>query len=165
MSDTPDAIVKDFEAGRCGVITGGRAQIQGLRSKMVQPAETIFLPEVITNLPLGPAVRHGDDGWFDIVKWCVFAMIRAEELGLSSLNIDSIVSSPNRRIQRFLGREGVAGKGLGLSDVWAYQIIKQVGNYSESFERNLGQASPLKLKRGLNNLWNNGGILFAPPIR
>jgi len=164
VSDTPDQIVKDFEAGRCEVITGGRAQLQGIRSKMVQPAETAFLPEVIANVPLGPAVRHGDDVWFDIVKWSVFAMINGEELGLTSTNIDAMVANPSQSIQRFLGFSGIGGKGLGLADGWAYQIVRQVGNYGESFSRNLGETSPLKLKRGLNNLWNKGGILFAPPI-
>lgn len=165
ISDTPDQILKDFQAGTCDVITGGRAQLQGLRSKMVRPGETFFLPEAFTILPLGPAVRQGDDGWFDIVKWSVFAMIYGEELGLTMSNIDEMVTSTNGKIQRFLGLEGVGGKGLGLSDGWAYHIVKQVGNYGESFERNLGQSSPLKLKRGLNNLWNDGGILYAPEIR
>lgn len=165
VSDTPDQIVKDFEAGRCGVITGGRAQLQGIRSKMKQPAETYFLPEVIASIPLGPAVRQGDDFWFDIVKWTVFAMINAEELQITSDNIDSMAASSSRAVQRFLGLTGIGGRGLGLADDWAHQIIRQVGNYGESFERNLGESSPLKLKRGLNNLWNKGGILYAPPLR
>lgn len=165
ISDTPDQIIEDFEAGRCEVITGGRAQLQGIRSKMAKPADTFFLPEVITNIPLGPAVRHDDDLWFDIVKWSIFAMIDGEELQLTSANIDSYVASPVQAVQRFLGLSGSSYKGLGLSEGWAYQIIKQVGNYGECFERNLGESSPLKLKRGLNNLWNKGGLLFAPPIR
>ena len=165
VSNTPDQIVKDFESGRCEVITGGRAQLQGLRSKMVDPAETVFLPEIVTNVPLGPAVRHGDDIWFDIVKWSVFAMIYAEQLGLDSKNIDSMADSASASVQFFLGHDGLAGKGLGLSGDWAYQIVKQVGNYKEVFDRNLGEDSPLKLKRGLNRLWNQGGILFAPPFR
>jgi general L-amino acid transport system substrate-binding protein len=165
VSDTPDQIIKDFEAGRCEVITGGRGQLQGLRSKMSEPAATAFLPEVIANVPLGPAVRHGDDVWLDIVKWSVFAMIYGEELGLTSDNIDDMATGPNQAIQRFVGTVGTGGKGFGLKDDWAYQIIKQVGSYGEVFERNLGESSPLKLKRGLNNLWNEGGILFAPPLR
>ncbi|MEE4242165.1 MAG: amino acid ABC transporter substrate-binding protein [Desulfopila sp.] len=165
VTDTPDQIVKDFEEGRCGVIAGGRAQLQGIRSKMIDPAAAVFLSEVIENIPLGPAVRQGDDLWLNIVKWSVFAMINGEELQLTSENIDLMADSPNRAVQRFLGMSGIGGKGLGLSDKWAYQIIKQVGNYGESFSRNLGEASPLKLKRGLNNLWSNGGILFAPPLR
>jgi len=144
ISDTVDQIVKDFEAGRCDVVSGGRAQLQGLRSILAQPGETIFLPEVITNLPLGPAVRQGDDGWFDTVKWVVFAMINGEELGLTSANIDTMVSSQNHAVKRFLGLEGIGGKGLGLTDGWAYQIIKQVGNYGESFERNLGESSSVE---------------------
>jgi general L-amino acid transport system substrate-binding protein len=165
ISDTPDQIVKDFEAGRCEVIIGGRAQLQGIRSKMADPAGASFLPEVIAGIPLGPAVRQGDDFWFDIVKWTVFAMINGEELGLTSTNIDSMVAGSSGAIQRFLGLTGIGGKGLGLADGWAYQVIKQVGNYEESFERNLGESSPLKLQRGLNNLWNKGGILYAPPLR
>jgi len=166
VSDTPDQIIKDFEAGRCEVITGGRAQLQGIRSKMKQPAETYFLPEVIAAVPLGPAVRQGDDFWFDIVKWTVFAMINAEELQITSSNVDSMVAArSSKAVQRFLGQTGIGGKGLGLADGWAYQIIRQVGNYGESFERNLGESSPLKLKRGLNNLWNKGGILYAPPLQ
>ncbi len=165
VSDTPDRIVKDFEAGRCEVVAGGRAQLQGIRSKMIDPAAAVFLSEVTENMPLGPAVRQGDDLWLNIVKWVVFAMINGEELQLTSDNIDFMASSPNRAVQRFLGRSGIGGKGLGLSDDWAYRIIKQVGNYGESFSRNLGESSPLKLKRGLNDLWSNGGILFAPPLR
>lgn len=164
-SDTPDQIIKDFEEGRCEVITGGRAQLQGIRSKMTNPAEAFFLPEIITNVPLSPAVRQGDDLWLDIVKWSVFAMINGEQLELTSTNIDSLTTSPDRAIRRFLGLTGTGGKGLGLADNWAYQIIKQVGNYGEVFERNLGETSPLKLQRGLNKLWNRGGILFAPSLR
>ena len=164
-SDTPDQIIKDFEEGRCEVITGGRAQLQGIRSKMTNPADAVFLPEIITNVPLGPAVRHGDDLWLDIVKWSVFAMINGEQLELNSENIDGVSTSPNRAVSRFLGFTGTGGKGLGLADDWAYQIIKQVGNYGEVFERNLGETSPLKLQRGLNKLWNKGGILFAPALR
>lgn len=165
MSDNPGQIVKDFEDGRCDVITGGRAQLQGIRSKLASPADTVFLPEIITNEPLAPAVRQGDDEWFNIVKWCVFAMVNGEDLGLASTNIDSMVTSSNQAVQRFLGATGIGGKGLGLSDGWAYRIVKQVGNYQESFERNLGLSSPLKLQRGFNALWNKGGLLFAPPLR
>ncbi len=163
-SNTPDQIVKDFEAGRCQVITGGRAQLQGIRSKLADPASAFFLPEIIANEPLGPAVRQGDDEWFKVVRWSVFAMINGEDLGLTSVNIDGMVASPLQAIQRFLGTTGIGGKGLGLSDGWAYRIVKQVGNYGESFERNLGQSSPLMLKRGFNGLWSEGGLLFAPPL-
>lgn len=165
VSETPDQIIQDFEQGRCEVVTGGRAQLQGIRSKMTDPAATTFLPEVIANIPLGPAVRHGDDVWFDIVKWSVFAMINGEELELTSANVDSVIPTSNRAVMLFLGQSGSGGKGLGLANDWAYQIIKQVGNYGEVFQRNLGSSSALKLERGLNNLWSNGGILFAPPLR
>lgn len=165
VSDTPDQLVKDFQEGRCEIITGGRAQLQGIRSKMERPADTVFLPEIVTNVLLGPAVRHGDDNWLDIVRWSVFAMIYAEELEITSDNIDSLSNSPNGSIQRFLGAKGIGGKGMGIDDKWAYAVIKQVGNYQESYSRNLGEKSPLKLKRGLNNLWNKGGILCSPPIQ
>jgi general L-amino acid transport system substrate-binding protein len=164
-SDTPDQIIKDFEEGRCTVITGGRAQLQGIRSKMTNPASAVFLPEIITNVPLGPAVRHGDDLWLDIVKWSVFAMINGEQLELNSINIEDKSTNPTRAVSRFIGMTGTGGKGLGLADDWAYQIIKQVGNYGEAFERNLGESSPLKLQRGLNKLWDKGGILFSPALR
>ena len=131
----------------------------------MNPADSVFFPEIITNIPLGPAVRHGDDLWFDIVKWSVFAMINGEQLELNSANIDDMATTSDQAVRRFLGLTGTAGKGLGISDNWAYQIIKQVGNYGEVFERNLGETSPLKLQRGLNKLWNKGGILFAPPLR
>ncbi len=165
IAETPDQIVKDFEAGRCDVITGGRAQLQGLRSKMAEPANAVFLPEIVANDPLAPAVRQGDDEWFNIVRWSIFSMINGEEMDLTSANIDNMVANPNRAIQRFLGLTGIGGKGLGLSDGWAYRIIKQVGNYGESFEKNLGKSSPLNLRRGLNALWNKGGLLYAPVLQ
>ena len=117
---------------------------------------------MISKEPLGPAVRHGDDQWFDIVKWALFAMINAEELGLTSQNIDQYLSSTNPAIQRFVGTSGGMGKMLGLDDRWAYNIIKQVGNYGESFDTNL---KPLGFERGINALWTHGGIMYAPPLR
>ena len=117
---------------------------------------------MISKEPLGPAVRHGDDGWFDIVKWSLFAMIDAEELELTSENIDKTTGSANPLIQRFIGAVGESGKMLGLDNRWAYRIIKQVGNYGESFQRNL---APLGLERGINNLWNKGGLMYAPPVK
>jgi general L-amino acid transport system substrate-binding protein len=123
------------------------------------------MPEVISKEPLGPAVRQGDDQWFKIARWVLFAMINAEELGVTSKNVDEMKASPNPEIKRLLGMEGDFGEKLGMPKDWAYQAIKAVGNYGELFERNLGEGSPLKIKRGLNNLWNKGGILYAPPVR
>ena len=122
----------------------------------------MILPEVISKEPLGPVVRQGDDRWFDIVKWALFAMIDAEELGLTSKNIDEHLKSAAPAIQRFVGATGEIGKGLGLDNRWAYNIVKQVGNYGESFERNL---TPLGFERGINKLWTQGGLMYAPPIR
>ena len=163
--DTGDQTVKGFEAGRCDVLTSDQSQLYGLRIKLAKPENAVVLPEIISKEPLGPAVRQGDDEWFNIVKWTLFAMLNAEELGVSSDNVDSMKSSANPEIRRLLGREGIRGEGLGLSADWAYQIIKQVGNYAEVFERNVGQGSPLKIQRGLNALWKDGGIQYAPPIR
>lgn len=165
LSERPDQVLKDFEAGRCDMITGGRAQLQGLRTKMRQPEDAVFLSDIVATVPLGPAVCNGDDAWLDIVKWAVFAMISAEQLGITSDNIDGLQDSTDPALRKFLGLDGIGGKGFGLSDNWAYRIVKQVGNYGEVYSRNIGAASPLKVPRGLNNLWNKGGILFAPPLQ
>lgn len=163
--DTHDATIKGFEAGRCDVLTSDQSQLYGLRTHLPHPDEAMLLPEVISKEPLGPVVRQGDDAWFNIVRWTFFAMLNAEEMGLTSENIDSMKDSKNPGVRRFVGLEGIKGESLGLADDWAYQIVKQVGNYSESFERNVGQGSPLKIARGLNALWKDGGIQYAPPIR
>lgn len=125
----------------------------------------LILPEIISKEPLGPVVRHGDDQWFDIVKWTLFAMLDAEELNVSSKNLDEAMNSSNPEIKRLVGTEGNYGEQLGLSKDWAVRIVKLVGNYGELFERNVGLSSPLKIERGLNKLWNKGGIQYAPPIR
>ena len=125
----------------------------------------VILPELISKEPLGPAVRHGDDQWFDLVKWTVYALLQAEESGISSANVDEFLQSKNPEIQRFLGVTPGMGKALGVDEKWAYNLVKQVGNYSEVFERNVGLKSPLKIERGLNALWTNGGIQYSPPIR
>ncbi len=160
--DTSDATVKGFEAGRCDVLTSDQSQLYALRIKLKDPKSAVVLPEVISKEPLGPVVRQGDDKWFNIVKWSLFAMVNAEEMGVTSKNVDSMKSSKNPGIARLLGGQG---EKLGLSDDWAYNIIKQVGNYGESFERNVGMGSPLKISRGLNALWKKGGLQYAPPIR
>lgn len=163
--DTSDQTVKGFEAGRCDVLTSDRSQLYALRIKLAKPTSAKVLPEVISKEPLGPVVRQGDDQWFNIVKWSLFVTINAEELGVNSKNVDNQLKSNNPSIQRMLGKGTNLGKMLGLSDKWAYNIVKQVGNYGEMFKRDLGADSPLKIDRGINALWNNGGIMYAPPIR
>ncbi len=161
-----DQTVKGFESGRCDVLTSDHSQLYALRLQLTAPDRAIVLPETISKEPLGPSVRQGDNEWFNIVKWTLFAMINAEELGITSQNIDELKkNSTSPGLKRLLGLEGDLGKALGLSNDWAYNIIKQVGNYAEVFERNVGSKSPLKIERGLNALWNKGGILYAPPVR
>ncbi|GAB4350274.1 MAG: amino acid ABC transporter substrate-binding protein [Gammaproteobacteria bacterium] len=163
--DTSDETVKGFEAGRCDVLTSDQSQLYALRIKLKNPDGAMVLPEVISKEPLGPVVRQGDDEWFNVVRWALFAQINAEELGVTSKNVDEMKKSSDPNIRRLLGLEGIKGQGLKLSDDWAYNIIKQVGNYGEMFERNVGMGSALKISRGLNALWNKGGIQYAPPIR
>jgi general L-amino acid transport system substrate-binding protein len=158
-----EEVLNAYFAGRCDVYTTDVSGLIAARSSRApNAADHVILPEVVSKEPLGPAVRHGDDRWFDIVKWSLFALIDAEELELSSQNIDSKLNSDNPVIQRFVGAAGESGKLLGLDNRWAYKIIKQVGNYGESFQRNL---APLGLQRGINNLWNKGGLMYAPPMR
>ena len=130
-----------------------------------QADDHTILPDVISKEPLGPLVRHGDDQWFDIVKWVLFAMINAEELGVTSKNVDEMAKSANPEIKRLLGTEGKSGEALGLDNDWVVRIVKRVGNYGEVYDRNVGEGSPLKIERGLNKLWNKGGLQYAPPIR
>ncbi len=160
--DTSDATIKGFEAGRCDMLTSDQSQLYSLRIKLKNPGSAMVLPEVISKEPLGPVVAQGDDKWFNVVRWSHNAMLNAEELGLTSSNIDSMMSSKNPAVARMLGGQG---EKLGLHDSWSYNIIKQVGNYGESFERNVGMGSPLKISRGLNAQWNKGGLMYAPPIR
>jgi general L-amino acid transport system substrate-binding protein len=163
--DTADQTARGFEAGRCDVLTSDQSQLYGLRIKLAEPDKAVVLPEVISKEPLGPVVRQGDDDWFNIVRWTLFALVNAEELGVNSSNVDEMKSSTNPEIQRLLKQEGTEDSGLGLANDWIYQIVKQVGNYGEVFERNVGQGSPLKIERGLNALWKDGGLQYAPPVR
>jgi general L-amino acid transport system substrate-binding protein len=164
--DKVEETIKGFEEGRCDVLTSDQSQLYSLRLQLKEPDKAIVLPEVISKEPLGPSVRQGDEDWFKIVRWSLNAMIEAEDLGLTSANIDEKKASADPSVKRFIGaEEGVGGQGLKLSNDWAYQIVKQVGNYGESFERNVGKDSPLKIARGLNALWSKGGIMYAPPIR
>ncbi len=164
--DTADQVQKGFEAGRCDLITSDQSQLYALRTKMKNPGEYKVLPEIVSKEPLGPVVRQGDDVWFNIVRWSLNAMITAEELGLTSANFDQkIKTSKNPEIAKIAGNMGTLGANLKLDKKWSYNIIKQVGSYDESFERNVGMGSPLKIARGVNALWNKGGIMYSPPFR
>jgi general L-amino acid transport system substrate-binding protein len=162
---TANEAVKAYDAGRCDAYTTDASGLYSERLKLANPNEHVVLPEIISKEPLGPSVRHGDDQWFDIVKWTHFAMVAAEELGVSSKNIDEAMKSTNPDVKRLVGTEGNYGEQLGLTKDWAVRIIKLVGNYGEVFERNVGQGSPLKIARGQNALWTKGGLQYAPPIR
>ena len=158
-----EEVLNAYFAGRCDAYTTDVSGLVAIRaSRAPNPADHVILPEVISKEPLGPVVRHGDDRWFDVVKWSLYAMIDAEELGLASNSIDRQLKGASPAVQRFVGATGDIGKGLGLDNRWAYNIVKQVGNYGESFDRNL---APLGFERGLNRLWTKGGLLYAPPLR
>ncbi|NLS12536.1 amino acid ABC transporter substrate-binding protein [Vibrio sp. SM6] len=163
--DTSPQTAAGFDAGRCDVLTTDQSGLYALRLNLKDPSSAVVLPEIISKEPLGPVVRQGDDQWFNIAKWTLFTMINAEEFGLASGNVDDMLKSSDPNIKRILGVDGPKGKALGLADDWGYQIIKQVGNYGESFERTVGEDSPLQISRGINALWNKGGIMYAPPIR
>ncbi len=161
-----DEIVAAYVAGRCDVLTTDRSQLASVRvTQTPKPEDHVLLPEVISKEPLGPMVRHGDDQWMDLVRWSLFAMIEGEEYGVTSKNVDDQLKSNDPNVKRILGVTPGMGKALGVDEKWAYNIIKQVGNYGESFERNVGKDSPLKLDRGPNAQWNKGGLLYAWPIR
>jgi general L-amino acid transport system substrate-binding protein len=163
--DTLDLAVKGFEKGACDLLSLQQSLLYGLRSGLADPDSAVVLPEVIAKEPLGPVVRQGDDVWYNIVKWSLYAMLNAEELGVSSKNVEEQRLSNRLEVRRLLGLEGPGGAGLGLRKDWALQVIQQVGNYGEIFDRNFGPRSPLKIERGLNNLWNQGGLQYAPPFR
>jgi general L-amino acid transport system substrate-binding protein len=161
-----DELVAAYFSGRCDVFTTDRSQLAAIRvSRAPVPDDQLILPEVISKEPLAPAVRHGDDQWFDIVKWAVYALIETEEKGITQKNVDDMLKSEDPNIKRILGVTPGMGKALGLDEKWAYNEVKAVGNYGEVFERNVGKDSPLKLDRGLNDLWTHGGLMYAMPIR
>jgi general L-amino acid transport system substrate-binding protein len=162
---TSTEAVKAYDAGRCDAYTTDASGLAGERLRLANANDHIILPEIISKEPLGPVVRHGDDQWFDIVKWTHYAMVAAEELGVTKANVDEQVKSENPDVRRLLGTEGGHGEALGLTNDWAYRIVKHVGNYGEAFERNVGQGSQLKIGRGLNALWTKGGLQYAPPVR
>jgi len=161
-----DEAVGAYVSGRCDVFTTDKSGLAAQRSKLANPDEHMILPETISKEPLGPVVRHGDNQWKDVVTWAIFAQINAEEMGISSKNVAKIKSnSKDPSVLRLLGAEGNMGANLGLSADWAYNVIAQVGNYEEMFERNIGPDTPVGLPRGVNKLWTDGGVLYAPPIR
>jgi general L-amino acid transport system substrate-binding protein len=163
--ESTSELAKTFFAGRCDVLTSDASQLAGTRAVAPNPKDYSILPEIISKEPLAPAVRHGDDKFRDIVDFAVLAMINAEELGITSENVDEKMKSKDPMVQRFLGVIEGNGKSLGLDEKWAYNIIKQVGNYGEVFERNVGVNTTLGLERGLNALWTNGGLMYSPPFK
>jgi general L-amino acid transport system substrate-binding protein len=164
--DGYEAAFKAFFAGRCQAFSTDASVLSTIRNKeATRPDDYVILPDLISKEPLGPVVRRGDDEWFAIVKWTVFALQNAEELGITQANADKLKASDDPAIQRLLGSGEDTGKLLGLDKNWSLHAIQAVGNYGEVFERNLGARSPLKLPRGLNRLWNQGGLIYAPPIR
>ncbi|MCZ2722673.1 amino acid ABC transporter substrate-binding protein [Marinomonas sp. 15G1-11] len=161
-----DEALAAYASGRCDVFTTDKSGLAAHRSKLSDPNAHMILPETISKEPLGPVVRHGDNQWKDIVTWAIFVQINAEEMGISSANVAKIKSeTKDPGIRRLLGAEGNMGEQLGLTASWAYDVIAQVGNYGESFERNVGPNTPVGLPRGVNNLWTEGGVLYAPPVR
>ena len=161
-----DEVVAAYDAGRCDVYTTDRSGLAAQRGKLTNPDAHVVLPEIISKEPLGPVVRQGDDQWFNIVRWTLNALINAEEMGITQANaLARSKGTENPAVKRLLGQEGKFGEELGLSSDWALNAIQAVGNYGESYERNVGPNTPLKLDRGVNALWSNGGILYAAPIR
>jgi len=160
-----DEVVAAYDSGRCDVYTTDRSGLAAQRGKLTNPDAHVVLPEIISKEPLGPVVRQGDDQWFNIDRWTLNAMINAEEMGISSSNVADQTGSDDPAVKRLLGKEGTFGEELGISNDWAYNIISQVGNYEESYEKHVGENTPLKLARGVNALWSDGGILYASPVR
>ena len=164
IESTPE-LAKAFFAGRCDVLTSDASQLASTRVVAPNPDDYVILPEIISKEPLAPVVRHGDNKWYDIVNFSVLALIAAEEMGITSKNVEAMLKSKDPKIQRFLGVSPGNGKALGIDENWAYNIIKLIGNYGEIFERNVGVNTPLKLERGLNAQWTNGGLMYAPPFK
>jgi general L-amino acid transport system substrate-binding protein len=154
-----------YDAGRCDAFTADASALYAIRLTLTTPDDHVVLPEIISKEPLGPVVRQGDDGWFNVVKWTYFALLNAEELGITQANVEEMKSSENQDVRRFTGIDGSFGEGIKLGNDWAVNVIKATGNYGEIFDRNLGTSSKLQIARGLNALWTKGGIQYAPPIR
>ena len=162
---TANEAVKAYDSGRCDAYTTDASGLYAERLRLANAADHIVLPEIISKEPLGPAVRHGDDQWFDLVKWTLMGMIEAEEMGITSKNVDEMLKSDDPAVKRFLGVTPGFGKATGVDEKWMYNVVKQVGNYGESYDRNVGPATPLKLERGQNALWTKGGLMYAIPFR
>ena len=163
VSSSTDDSIKNYDAGLCSVLTSDLSQLYALRLRLAKPRDHVILPDVISKEPLGPVVRQSDLQWIEIVRWVHFAMINAEELGVSSRTIGQALQSQKPEVMRLVGTTGDFGEQIGLTNAWAANIIRSVGNYGEVFDRNLGAKSPLAIPRGLNQLWNAGGIQYAPP--
>lgn len=163
--DTPTQMISGFKQSRCDAISSDASQLYSVRLQMEDPSSVMVLPEIISKEPLGPIVLQGDDKWFNIVKWTIYAATTAEELGVTKENVAAQLKSKNPSVQRLLGVTGKAGENLGLDAKWAYNIISQVGNYGEVFEKSVGKGSPLQIDRGLNKLWSDGGLMYPMPIR
>ncbi len=161
-----DEVVAAYDAGRCDVYTTDQSGLAAQRLKLKDPDAHMVLPEVISKEPLGPVVRHGDDNWFDVVKWTLYAQLEAEEAGINSKNVDDMkANTTNPVVKRLLGTEGEMGSNLGLGNDWSYNIVKQVGNYGEVFEAHVGPETALQLPRGVNSLWKDGGLMYPMPVR
>ncbi|MBS0250697.1 MAG: amino acid ABC transporter substrate-binding protein, partial [Proteobacteria bacterium] len=165
QSDRWEDLVKTYSGGGCTVLTGDMTLLASEKSRLANGADQMLLPELITKEPYGPAVRIGDDGWFAVVRWVMMSLVAAEEMNISSSNVDTMKASPSHEVRRFLGLDADLGAPLGLPRDWAYQVVGEVGNYGEIFDRTLGQSSSLKLDRGLNNLWSKGGLMYSAPFR
>jgi general L-amino acid transport system substrate-binding protein len=163
--DNLNDVVKAYDTGKCDTLTADASQLYALRLNLSKPGDHIILPDLISKEPLAPVVRQRDDDWMMIVKWTLYAMINAEELGVTSQNIDEALKSKKPEVMRLVGTEGNYGEQLGLTKDWAVRIIRHVGNYGEMYERNIGEKSQLKIPRGMNQLWNAGGVQYAPPMR
>jgi len=160
-----DETVQAYLAGRCDVYTTDQSGLYSIRVQQPKPDDHVVLPEIISKEPLGPSVRQGDDQWLTVVKWVHYALLNAEEAGITQANVGEMLNSTNPEVKRILGKDGELGKGIGLSNDFVVNVVKAVGNYGELFERNVGTGSRLNIARGLNNLWNKGGIQYAPPLR
>jgi len=166
LIDKLDELLQAYASGRCDSYTTDASGLAGVRAgQLSDKGEQVILPERISKEPLGPMVRHGDDQWFDVVRFVLDGMVEAEELGISQANVDEMLKSDDPVIKRFLGVTPGYGKAVGVDEAWMYKIVKQIGNYGDSFERNVGKNTPLKLERGLNALWTNGGLMYAIPFR
>ena len=160
-----DELGKNYETGKCNVMSAHISQLYSERLSLPRPDDHTILPDAISKEPLGPVVRADDIKWFNLVKWLNFALVNAEELGITSTNVPEAKGSKKPAVRRFTGAEGKFGEQLGLEPAWALNAVRAVGNYGEIFERNVGKGSKLGIPRGVNQLWNTGGILYAPPIR